>query len=120
MTQLMPHDPAVRVESQDDLAQKRSILRRIEQITRGGVNWVGEVTLVEEASGTTVQDDRITENSQISLTPLTIEAAAIASSCYVQVVRPGVPWAANRIGEFVIRHPAPKDSSCLFRYSVKG
>lgn len=116
----MPHDPTVRAETSDDLAQKRGILRRLEAITRGAVNWVGEVTLEEEALGTTVEDDRITENSQISLTPLTFEASSVAPYCWIYAVRPGTPWTPNRIGEFVIIHPAPSNDQCRFRYSVKG
>jgi hypothetical protein len=84
------------------------------------VNWVGEVTLEQGALGTTVEDDRVTENSQISLTALTIEASTLAGRCYVVAVRPGVPWNPNKIGEFVVVHPAPTNTNCKLRYSCKG
>lgn len=120
MTQLMPHASNLRAEANDDLAQKREINRRIDEVVRGKVNWVGEVTLVQGALGTTIEDDRITENSQVSLTPLTFEASVVASRCFVAAVRAGTPWAPNRIGEFLIVHPAPSNNLCHFRFSVKG
>lgn len=116
----MPFDAITRSELSDDLAQKRDVARRVDGALRGQVNWVGEVTLEEGALGTTIEDDRVNENSHISLTPLTIEAAAVASKCFVYATRPGTPWTPNRIGEFVVVHPAPSNDQCLFRYSVKG
>jgi hypothetical protein len=116
----MPFDAATRAEASDDLAQKREIVRRIDGVIRGRVNWVGEVTLVEDALGTTVEDDRINENSQVSLTPLNFEAASVAGRCFVSAVRPGTLWTPNRIGEFLIVHPAPSNANCKFRFSVMG
>lgn len=120
MSQLMPHEAVTRAEKSDDLAQKRAVNRAIDEIRRGSVNWVGEVTLEQGALGTTVVDDRITENSQVSLTALTFEASSIVSRCFVVAVRPGTPWNPNRIGEFVIVHPAPSNTNCKLRFSVKG
>lgn len=120
MSQLMPFDHTTRAEENDDLAFKRELSRRLDGVVRGQVNWVGEVTLEQGALGTTIEDDRITENSQVSLTPLTFEASSVAGRCWVYAVRPGTPWTPNRIGEFVIVHPAPSNTNCKFRYSVKG
>jgi len=120
LSQLTPHAAVVRSEKSDDLAQKRALNRVVDEMRRGAVNWVGEVTLEQGALGTTVVDDRITENSQVSLTALTFEAASIIGRCFVVEVRPGTPWNPNRIGEFVIVHPAPYNSNCRLRFSVKG
>lgn len=120
MSQLTPQPSVAVLTTTDPLPNVREVGRRLELAIRGGVNWVGELTLGQGGMGTTVEDDRLTENSQVSLTPLTLEAAVVSARCVVYQLRPGVPWKPNTIGQFLVVHPAVSNGNAKFRYSVKG
>lgn len=120
MSQLTPQPAVAILDSTDSVSQARELARRLELAVRGGVNWVGEFTLGQGHAGTVVDDDRLTENSQVSLTPLTFEAAVVSGRCHVLALRPGVPWAPNKVGWFLVLHPAVSNANAKFRYSVKG
>lgn len=116
----MPFAATARAEEKDPLAQDREHNRRLDGITRGQVNWVGEVTLPQGNLGTVIVDDRITENSQVSLTALTFEAACVIDRCLVLNVWQGTQWMPNRIGQFLLLHPAVSNNNVKLRFSVKG
>lgn len=116
----MIYQATARLEENDDLAQKRELNRRLDGAVRGQVNWVGEVTLPQGNLGTVVEDDRVTENVEISLSPLTFEAAVVIDRCLILSLWPGTQWTPNRIGKFLIVHPAVSNSNVKLRYSIKG
>lgn len=91
-----------------DLSHKREIARRLDSVIKGGaVEWISEVTLATGATSTTVTDERVSTDSQISLHPLTAEAAALLPVCWIGAadLEPGTPWGATQVGRFTIRHP---------------
>lgn len=120
--ELTPQVAVARAEVTDDLAQKRELTRAVDSVVAGRVNWTGEFWLSPGSSGTVVEDDRVTQDSQISLTPVNLAASTVAGRCYVAALRPGTPWAPNGIGEFLVIHPAVEagKNTAKFRYSVKG
>ena len=120
--ELTPKETTFRSEVTDDLAQKRELTRALDGVVSGRVNWIGEFWLSPGSSGTVDEDDRVTQDSQISLTPVNLAASTVAGRCYVAALRPGTPWAPNGIGEFLVIHPAVESgkNTAKFRYSVKG
>jgi hypothetical protein len=115
VAELGTNAPFLRAERpEEDLAFKREVGRRIDAIVNGdGVNWVQEFTLATGATSTTVTDNRITSEGQISLQPVTPEAAALVGKCYIATITAG--------SSFVVSHP-PLDVGVVatFRSSTKG
>ena len=95
-----------------------------DEVIYGKVNWIGTVTLRYGASDitTVVSDDRVTSDCEISLMPLTANAASMLVKVYIGTadLAPGVPWAANVVGQFTINHPILTDDDFSYRYSIKG
>ena len=93
---------------ENDLSHKREVGRRLDAvIKRGSVEWVGEFTLATGATSTTITDERVSTDSQISLMPVTPEAAALLGKVWIETAGliPGTAWTATKIGTFVVKHP---------------
>jgi hypothetical protein len=100
----------------------RELRKRVQDIaTSGHVEWVGALTLDIGPAFTTVSDDRVTPDCEISLQPLDAVAAAILPKLSVAVadLLPGTAYSANPVGSFIIRHPIVA-GTCSYRYSIKG
>lgn len=121
MTEFNEQPHVRRFEETDDLAHKREHARRLDEvISKGKVNWGGSFSLAQSVNTTTVQDDRVTRDSVIVLYPTSNYAASIINRLYVKTLSPGVPWAANALGQFVLEHPIVANALYTFRYLVTG
>lgn len=113
-------------DAQSDLAHKREVKRGLEGIVQAGrVQWVTEFTLVADGAttSTTVTDERVNTGSQISLHPMTPEAAAILDLVWIAAsdLVPGAAWTATRVGAFTVNHPPINVGEVVtFRSSTKG
>lgn len=109
---------------EQDLGHKRGVKRGLASITRGGqVNWVVEGTLATGATSTTFTLDSVTSKSQVSMHPLTPEAAAIQPKCWITAAGlvPGTAFTTSSVGQFTVQHPALLGGVvATFRFSVKG
>lgn len=109
---------------ESDLAHRREVARRLEAVVkRGGVEWVSEVTLATGATTTTFTDERTSTDSQVSLHPMTPEAAALVGKVWIGAADlvPGVPWGATQVGQITINHPnLTAGVVATFRSSTKG
>lgn len=104
------------------LVHGRELRKRADEIVTGKVNWCGDFTLADGANNTVVEDDRVTSDSEISLQPLTADAASIIGKIHIDTtdLAPGTAWAANPVGRFTVRHPIVSTENFKFRYSIKG
>lgn len=120
MTVLAAEPAFVRQEKANDLGHTRETSRKLEGIQDlGRVNWCGDLTIATAANTTTVVDDRVTQNCEISLHPKNANAASLLPRLVVKTLSPGTPWAANKVGQFVLEHPIVS-GTYSFRYSIKG
>lgn len=110
--------------SDSDTAHRREVRQRFQDmVTKGSVQWVNEFTLATGATSTTVNDPRVTTDSQISLMPLTPEAAALQGKVYIAAagLTPGTESSSSRVGQFVVTHPnLLAGVVATFRSSCKG
>lgn len=129
MAEFIVQQPAIRSEvpsgpgdARTPLLQSRDSRKRDDAVLSGKVNWVGDFTLAAGVAFTVVVDDRVTSDCEISLQPLTADAASIAGKVYVGVANltPGTSWAANPVGRFSVQHPIVSTDQFQFRYSIKG
>jgi len=102
----------------------REIRKKLDDALYGKVNWVGSFTLVSDGVTTAVvvQDDRVTSDCEISLMPLTANAAKQMPGLWIPLatLAPGTPWAANPVGQFTVNYAATADADLHYRYSIKG
>ncbi len=120
-----PLPPLTRHElPESDLAHRREVARRLDGVVkRGTVEWVTEFTLATGTTSTTVTDERVSSDSQISLHPLTPEAAALLGKVWIQAsgLVPGTAWSASPVGQFTVNHPNLSGGVvATFRSSCKG
>lgn len=101
---------------------RNEIHERLRNAQEGLVNWVGEVELVDDGVATTtvVYDDKVTPNSQISLSPLNAATAALLPNLWISTLTEGAPWTGVNEGRFTINHPILFTGTYLLRYSIKG
>lgn len=113
-------------DAQSDLAHKREVKRGLDGVIQAGrVQWVTEFTLVADGvtTSTTVSDERVNTGSQISLHPMTPEAAAILGLVWIAApdLVPGAAWTATQVGTFAVNHPPINIGEVVrFRSSTKG
>lgn len=89
------------------------IVRAVRELFQGRSHAKGTVTLTANATSTTVTAPNCGTDSDISLTPLTANAAAALATTYIQ--------AANiKAGEFVITHANNAQTDRTFSYSIRG
>lgn len=120
MTALSAEPAVVRQEKANALGHTRETARKLEGLQdKGRVNWCGDFTITAAANTTTVVDDRVTENCEISLHPKDANAASLLPRLVVKTLTPGTPWAAAALGRFVLEHPIVS-GTYGFRYSIKG
>lgn len=104
-----------------DLAHKREVRRNLLDFAtgKGASGWVVEFTLdATGATSTTVPSAAATATSQVSLSPTTAEAAALAGNVWVASLTPNTEIA---LGSFTVGHPAILAGVvATFRASVKG
>ena len=109
---------------ESDLGHKREIGRRFDAVVkRASVEWNSEFTLTTGATSTTISDERVTTDSQISLQPLTPEAAALLPVVWIEKagLTPGTAWSGSQIGSFVVKHPnLLAGVVAMFRSCCKG
>jgi hypothetical protein len=86
------------------------------------VNWVGEVTLEDGVNSTVVADERVTPDCEVSLMPLTANAAALLGKLYIPTATllEGTAYRPNPVGSFTIQHPIVASVDYSYRYSIKG
>lgn len=120
----MPSVPAKHERFGDptaDLAHKREMRRRFQDLASGaGASaWMVSFTLdATGATSTTVSSASVTDGSQISLSPLTEEAACLVGKVWISGQVPNTDMA---VGSFTVSHPALLGGvAAIFRGSVKG
>lgn len=105
-------------------AHRREVRQRfLDMHAKGSVQWISEFTLATGATSTTVPDSRVTTDSQISLHPMTPEAAALVGKVYIAAagLTPGTESSTSRVGQFVVTHPnLTAGVVATFRSSCKG
>jgi hypothetical protein len=111
-------------EKRRQLGHNREIRKRLDEVIAGKVNWVGDVTLRSGAADitTVVSDDRVTPDCEISLMPLTANAASLVGKVYVRTadLGPANTWTPQPVGQFTVNHPILAANDFSFRYSIKG
>lgn len=106
-----------------DRSHKRSVNNKLDSIMAGRVNWVLMFTLATGASSTVVAADTITPNCQVSLDPMTPQAAALVGKIWISQVdrQPGAPSNPTQTGRLTLEHPVLNSGVvATFRASVKG
>ena len=105
------------------IVHTRELRKRLDEVIYGKVNWMGDFTLTDGGATTTVvSDDRVTSDCEISLHPLTANAASILGKVFVRLadLAPGTAWAASPVGQFTVQHPILAAADFSYRYSIKG
>lgn len=105
-----------------DLAHKKEVARHLSRFASGAgaSGWVVEFTLLTGATSTPVTAFGLTGSSEISLSPLTAQAAALLGKTWVDTAT-FVPNSDRQVGSFSIQHPALLAGVvATFRGSVKG
>jgi hypothetical protein len=106
-----------------DIAHKRGVARVLAAFGTGRVSsWVVEFTLGAGAGATTttVAGFGLTATSQISLEPITAQAAALLGKVWVPNATL-TPATDQAVGSFTVQHPALLAGvTATFRASVKG
>lgn len=120
MTEIRDRPGIAHRDRDGGLPHRRVITRRLGDRLSGKVNFVGEVTLATGVTTTEVIDDRVSPVSQISLSPLTANAAAMLPKIYVSSREEGSPHGVERVGRFVLTHPILTLTDYEYQYSVKG
>lgn len=109
---------------QPDRETLRQVADDTDRLREGEVNWLGEFTIAAATTSTTVTDDRVRDNSQISFTPMDLAAAGLATTLRLVTLNEGRKQehgdgsAGQAVGNFVLNHAAP-NVNALFRYSIK-
>jgi hypothetical protein len=106
-----------------DVAHKRDTIRTLGEVIAGRVNWVLQLTLATGATSTVVAADTITPGCQVSLDPMTPQAAALMGKVWLPQVdrQPGSPSAPTQTGRLIVQHPMLNSGVvATFRASVKG
>lgn len=89
---------------------RRELGAAINQIIDGKGNNTGSVTLTASAASTVVSNARVSEDSHISLTPTTANAATALTTTYVT--------ASN--GSFTINHANNAQTDRTYTYSLRA
>lgn len=84
----------------------------VQNLLRGRLNVVGEVTLEAEMTTTTLVHPNLTAFSALSLDPLSAEAAAALPGIFT-------PAESRQNGQWVLHHPSAS-SPRTFRFTVIG
>lgn len=90
---------------------------KLDQILRGKLNAVIEVTLTANAATTTINDDRLTRNSLILFDPTTANAATELYGATMYVLDNGTN---RKNGTFVITHANNGQTDRTFKALVIG
>ena len=101
----------------------RELRKRLDEVVVGKVNWNGVFTLTDGgATATVVQDERVTPDCEISLMPLTANAASLVGKVYIPLATllEGTAYRADPVGQFTVQHPIVAAADFTFRYSIKG
>lgn len=109
-------------DQQTAMLHAREIRKRTDEIVAGKVNWGGDFTLEASANNTVVSDGRVTQDSEISLHPLTADAASLINKVHIDTtdLTPGTTWGATPVGQFTVRHAIVATTNFKYRYSIKG
>jgi len=107
-------------QKRDALTLAREIARRHNVMLAGHSNVMGTFTLATSVSTTTVEDDRITEDSVIAWMPTTANAAIVMAKLSLSSVVEGRPYNASAVGQFVLSHPSVASSDYDFSYIIFG
>ena len=89
--------------------ERLPLLNKLDELLRGKVNTVAEVTLAANQTTTTVADELVSPNSHIALTPMTATAAAES------------PWISSQgSGTYTLSHANSGQSDRTYRVNVTG
>ena len=88
-----------------------SIVETINTLLRGRANNVGEVTLTDSVTTTTVTDTRIKTQMKVYLAPRTANAAAALTNVYISSVDDG---------SFTLTHASAASTDRTFDYVFHG
>lgn len=106
-----------------EMTFRREVARRLADFLVGRVNWVLVFTLATGVTTTVVPADTITPNCEVSLDPLTPEAAALMGKVWATAANrvPGSPSDPTQIGQLTLNHPVILGGVvATYRASVKG
>lgn len=105
------YEPVFRGEIGKDRRLNDHVIRAINEIRRGAVNWGGQFNLELSSTTTEVLDDRVTLDSVILLMPESAAAAA-ESGIYISARNPST--------SFTIAGHASAGTTRTFRYIIVG
>lgn len=91
----------------------RRIVLSVRELFQGRGNAMGELTLAANVTETVVQAANCGQDSRISLTPRTANAAAALGTTYI-------PAADVGPGVFTVRHANSAQIDRTFGYSIRG
>lgn len=89
------------------------VIQSIRDLYQGRSNAMGEFTLTAGATFTVVTAINCGEQSTISITPRTANAAGALATTYI-------PAADVTLGEFTVRHANTGTTDRTFSYSIQG
>ena len=89
------------------------LLNKLDELLKGKVNTVGEVTLTASQATTVITDELVSPNSHISLEPTTSNAAAEKAA--------GTMWVSTYgEGTYTITHANNAQTDRTFRVAITG
>lgn len=90
---------------------QRAVAEIINNMMDGKTNNTGEITLTSSTTSTTLYDARLSANSTIIMTPMTLNAAKEFGTCYIS---------SRSNGSAVISHQNTGHSDLLYTYAIVG
>lgn len=89
------------------------IVQGVRDLFQGRSNAMGEFTLTAGATSTVVSAPNCGEQSRISITPQTANAAGAVATTYI-------PQATVKPGQFTVTHANTGTTDRIFSYSIRG
>lgn len=87
------------------------LLNKLDELLKGKLNTVEEITLTENQATTTITDELVSPNSHVSLSPTTANAATALATTYISTYGDG---------SYTITHTNNAQTDRTFRVTVTG
>jgi hypothetical protein len=116
MATLSDHLVGLRAERNPGFGFFLRLVRLLEAIMIGRVNWVGQATLKNGNTTEVVFDPRVLETSQIDLMATSAAGGTAIQAAWISAI---TEQTATTQGSFTINHADP-GASVTVRYSIKG
>lgn len=103
----------VSTENARDSEHRREIANALNQVLRGQINTVGELTVLAGTTSTVIADVNAHMGSMPILTATNAPAASLVGGAV------GIRVSARAVGSFTLTHGSPA-SDCTFLYALLG